>query len=402
MENQILSATLQSRECYELFAQHLNPKRWSREFQIVFGYISDYYTRDKNATAVDLAVLEQIVTGSVQNEKHAEKFLTYIKEAASAEHSSANIKEAVLIAKRNELALALALAITNGKDHVDLLEEYNSLLSVESIEASQESGVETYTDADMETLLLEEQDRTGVIPIYPKALMERLDGGLKGSDHMIIIARPEAGKTALILTIACAIARSGQRVVIFNNEERISRLYIRAISCITGLTVADVRANIYKAKEIAIERGFSNMVFVSMSPGSPKQIEEELDKYPDCKCFIVDQLRNLNVKSENKTQQLEEAAKAIRNIAKARNLVAISVTQAGDSAEGKSVLGMGDVDSSNTGIPGACDVLLGVGANEQQKAEGVRILTPIKNKITGDHEPFPTRINPIISKYVSI
>jgi replicative DNA helicase len=402
MENQILSAVLQSRECYELFAKHLNPKRWSREFQIVFGYVSDYYSRDPEATEINLEILGEIVSGSVQNEKHAEKFLTYIKEAATAEHSTANITEAVLIAKRNELALALALAITNGKDHVDLLEEYNGVLAMESLEASQDSGIETYTDADMESLLLEEKDRTGVVPIYPKALMERLDGGLKGSDHMIIIARPEAGKTALILTIVCAIARAGMRVVVFNNEERISRLYIRAISCITGLSVNEVRNNIYAAKDLALERGFSNIVFVAMSPGSPQQIDEELEKYPDAVAFVVDQLRNLTVRSENKTQQLEEAAKSIRNIAKRRNLVAISVTQAGDSAEGKSVLGMGDVDSSNTGIPGACDVLLGVGANEQQKAEGVRIFTPIKNKITGDHEPFPTRINPIISKYVSI
>lgn len=402
MENSILSSSLRSREDYELFAQHLNPKRWSREFQIVFGYITDYYKRDRDAAEVDMNVFEELIKQSVQNEKHAEKFLAYIKEAVGSDSSSANTVEAVLLAKRNELALALALAITNGKDHGDLLEEYNGVLAMDSLDDPQDSGVEVYTDADMEALLLADRDRTGVIPIYPKSLMERLDGGLTGSDHMIIIARPEAGKTALILTIACAIARAGHKVIVFNNEERISRLYVRAISCLTGLTVHDVRQDMHKAMDIARERGFKNLVFVSMSPGSPKEIERELDKHPDCKCFIVDQLRNLVVKSENKTQQLEEAAKSVRNIAKARDLVAISVTQAGDSADGKSVLGMGDVDSSNTGIPGACDVLLGVGANEQQKAEGIRIFTPIKNKITGDHEPFPTRLNPLISKYVSI
>lgn len=401
MENSILSSAFRSRTDYGLFAEHLDVKRWSREFQIVFGYIKDYYGRDPEASEVDMGVFEEIIKQSVQNEKHVEKFLSYTKEAYNSQPSAPNIKEAVMIAKRNELALTLAIAISNGREHDELLDQYNELRTRTSLDVA-DDGSETYTSDDMEALLLEEQDRTGIIPIYPLALKERLDGGLKGSDHMIVIARPEAGKTALILTIACSIAREGHRVVVFNNEERISRLYIRAISCITGLTTQEVRRDIRAAKELAMQRGFGNLVFVSMSPGSPKQIETELDKYPDCKVFIVDQLRNLIVKSENKTTQLEEAAKAIRNIAKARNLVAISVTQAGDSAEGKSVLGMGDVDSSNTGIPGACDVLLGVGANEQQKAEGIRILTPIKNKITGDHEPFPTRINPHISKYVSI
>lgn len=401
MELSILSSALKSRTDYELLAEHLNPKRWSREFQIVFGFIKDYYARDKGAAAVDRAVFAEIITNAVNNEKHAAKFLAIADEAFLADASNANIREAVLLAKRNEVAQALALAIVNGREHGSLLEEYNGILSVDSI-TNAADGIETYTEAHMEELLLDEADPSTRLPIYPKALLERLGGGLKGSDSMVIIARPEVGKTALILTIACGLAREGIRVVIFNNEERIARLYIRAISCITGLTVQEIRKDIYTARELAMERGFDKLVFVSMSPGSPRQIDAELEKYPDAKLFIVDQLRNLLVKSENKTTQLEEAQKAIRNIAKVRNLAAISVTQAGDSAENKSVLGMGDVDSSNTGIPGACDVLLGVGANEQQKAEGVRVFTPIKNKITGDHDPFPTRINPQISKYVSV
>jgi hypothetical protein len=91
----------------------------------------------------------------------------------------------------------------------------------------------------------------------------------------------------------------------------------------------------------------------------------------------------------------------MRNIAKKYDAVAITVTQAGDSAEGKAVLDMGDVDSSNTGIPGACDVLLGIGATEQHKEQGLRILSLSKNKLGGVHDSFPVRFNPAISKYVS-
>ena len=62
---------------------------------------------------------------------------------------------------------------------------------------------------------------------------------------------------------------------------------------------------------------------------------------------------------------------------------------------------MGDVDSSNTGIPGACDVLLGVGATDQQKAQGSRVLSLSKNKSGGVHDNFPVRFNQWLSKYVS-
>lgn len=405
MENLILSTALKGRRDFEMFHKYIDPKRWSREFQIVWEFVSSYYTRDREALYVDRGVLAEIIAGSVRNDKHLDKFMAMINQAYDMEVSGANVKEAVLMAKREELATALSMAIANGKDHNDLLKEYTQLLAVEEVEAASDSSIETYTSDDIEALLLSDARREGVVPIYPKALGDRLEGGMQGSDSMILIARPEMGKTALNLTIATGAARDGFKVMVFNNEERVSRLYLRAISCITGMTSAEVRQDIYTARELAMERGFGNIIFKAMTPGSPNQIKAEIERHAeqhDTKLIIVDQLRNLLVKAETKTNQLEEAAKAIRNIGKEMDIATISVTQAGDSAQDKSILDMGDVDSSNTGIPGACDVLLGVGANQVQKDQGIRILTPIKNKLSGDHEPFPTRINPFISKYVSV
>ena len=403
MEYQTLSMALKSRIDYELIAHYLDPKRWSRESQIVWGFIQDYYGRDKAANNIDRAVLGEIIAGSVHNDKHVDKFMNIVDEAYGIDVSGANVREAILLAKREELAQALAIAIANGKEHAGLLDEYNNVLKQESLEDQRDSGIEVFTAEDMEALLLDEIDPRSRLPVYPKALGDRLGGGLRGSDKLTLIARPEMGKTALLLTMVCGFARAGFPGVIFNNEERIQRLYIRAISSITGLTGMEVRNDIKGARELAMERGFGNLRFVAMSPGRPKQIEAELDKFPDARWYAVDQLRNLLMKSDNKVNQLEDAARSTRDIGKARNLAVIDVTQAGDSASGKSVLDMGDVDNSNTGIPGACDALLGVGANEQQMEQGIRVLTLIKNKIgEGNHESFPCRINPYISKYVSI
>lgn len=404
MENLILSTALKGRREFELFHQYLDPKRWSREFQIVWDFVASYYKRDRATQFVDRAVLGEIVNNSVRNDKHAVKFMQMIDQAYGTDVSGANVKEAVLLAKREELAQALAMAIANGKDHGGLLQEYNALLAVEDMEAATDSSIVTFTSDDIEALLLADARRDGVVPIYPKALGDRLEGGMQGSDSMIVIARPELGKTALNLTMATGAARDGFKVMIYNNEERMSRLYLRAISCMTGLTSHEVRADIYTARQQAMDRGFGNIIFKEMTPGSPRQIKAEIERHTehDTKLIIVDQLRNLLVKADTKTNQLEEAAKAIRNIGKEMDIATISVTQAGDSAQDKSVLDMGDVDSSNTGIPGACDVLLGIGANVIQKDQGIRVLTPIKNKLSGDHEPFPTRINPFISKYVSL
>lgn len=408
MESLILSTALKGRRDYEMFQQYLDPKRWSREFQIVWDFLGNYYSRDREAQHVDRGLLLEIMAGSVRNDKHLDKFTAMVNQAYEMEVSGQNVKEAVLLAKREELAQALAMAIANGKEHHELLQEYHSLLAVEEMEAAEDSSITTYTSADLEALLLADARRDGVIPIYPKALGDKLEGGMQGSDSMILIARPEMGKTALNLTIATGAAREGHKVMLFNNEERMSRLYNRAISCITGLTAQEVRNDIYSAMELAMDRGFGNIIFKEMTPGSPKQIKSQIERTVDgegnhdTKIIIVDQLRNLLIKADTKTNQLEEAAKSIRNIGKELDVATISVTQAGDSAQDKSILDMGDVDSSNTGIPGACDVLLGVGANKLQQEQGIRVLTPIKNKLSGDHEPFPTRINPFISKYVSV
>jgi len=113
---------------------------------------------------------------------------------------------------------------------------------------------------------------------------------------------------------------------------------------------------------------------------------------------LVDQLRNLNVHEDHFVQKLEKAASAVRNLAKKHGFVAISVTQAGDSASGKSILDMGDVDSSNTGIPATADVMIGIGATAEDERLGRRVLSLPKNKVGGNHAHLPVRVEPHLSK----
>lgn len=401
MEKHLLSVMLGSRESFYMILSYITLKQWSREFQIIVGYLREYYDRDSGTLHVDRTLIAELIASEVTNEKHVDRFLSIIDEAIAFDTSDANVKQVVLQAKVREVGQELAMAIANGKEHDTLVEEYKELLRYTDLDQLMQKGVEVYTDADMDTLLAEDNDPSGRLVVYPLALNERLDGGMRGSDHLTLFARPEMGKTAAVCTMAGGFARQGAPGIVFNNEERISRLYLRQISNLTGLTANEIRADPEKAKQLAESVGFGNIRFISLSPGSLRQIEEFVDKYQP-KWFIVDQLRNLEIKSESRTNQLEAAATGIRNIGKKYNTVTISITQAGDSAEGKSVLSMGDVDYSNTGIPAQCDVLLGIGATEEQKQQNIRVFSLAKNKLGGDHEAFPVRMNPYISKYASM
>lgn len=400
MENQILSVMLHDREAHKLITQHINPKSYSKEFQIVKDYIGDYYDRDHKATKVEQNLIEEIVKTSVVNEKHADRFLGILREAFLTDTSDANVKQVVLQAKQTELGNELALAIVNGKEHEDLLARYQEIKMYQDLDEMLDTGVEIYDASTLDDLIAHEIDPSTRLTVYPLALNERLDGGLRGSDHVVIFAPPETGKTGLILTIANGFARQGAFGIIFQNEERIDRLRMRGLSCSTGMTAAEIKANPQAAKDIAEQMGYHNIMFVSMSPGTLHQIDAIVERYKP-RWFIVDQIRHLAMKSENRTNQLEAAAVGVRTIAKKHDAIGISVTQAADSATNKAVLDMGDVDNSNVGIPGACDVLLGIGGTEEQRAANIRVLGLAKNKIGGDHTPVVTRINPLLSKYVS-
>jgi hypothetical protein len=91
----------------------------------------------------------------------------------------------------------------------------------------------------------------------------------------------------------------------------------------------------------------------------------------------------------------------MRNIAKRRRVVVISVTQAGDSAANKSILDMGDVDFSNTGIPATADLMIGLGASFDDVKAGRMVLSLCKNKIGGRHAVIPVMVDYTLCKLIS-
>ena len=84
------------------------------------------------------------------------------------------------------------------------------------------------------------------------------------------------------------------------------------------------------------------------------------------------------------------------------NCVIVSITQAGDSADQKQVLGMGDIDWSNTGIQAAADLLIGIGTTDELERQGKRWITLCKNKVGGRHASFPVKVDFETGRWSSI
>lgn len=148
-----------------------------------------------------------------------------------------------------------------------------------------------------------------------------------------------------------------------------------------------------KASKKANARGLQkNLIFAALCPGTFSKIKSLIEEHePDI--VVLDQIRNIDMKSDGLTEKLESAAIAARNIAKYYEVLFVSVTQAGASGSGKLVLEMEDIDSSKTGIQAAADLIIGVGSNESYDSRGMREISTPKNKEGDDHFHVPVRID---------
>lgn len=404
MEKSLLGASLRSRHDFELVRSYINMKAstYSKPFQIVMSKVGDYYQRDADAANVIPELLIAQIAETIRNDKHVARFTQIIAEAIADTGSDLNVRAAILLAKQQEAGDKLSQALVSGIGNVDeLIEEVKHLRSLTNLDELVDEGLEIFHDIDLSLLIAQEFDPASLIKVYPSSLNDRLDGGAKRGHHFVVFAPVEAGKSAFCINANCGFARQGFKSLYFINEDRPQDIIIRHVSNLSGLSKRHIEGDPKRAQRSAKDNGFDNIMVVSCAPGTPSQLEEYVEKYePDV--IVVDQLRNLYMKSDNRVNQLEAAATAVRKIAKKYNVLALSVTQAGDSATGKAVLETGDVDYSNVGIPAQADVMVGIGMTPALEAEGRRCISLPKNKLSGRHESFPVNIVPHLSRITSV
>lgn len=397
---------------------------YSKEFLELLKQVDNYYSKDGEAKTVQVPVLKDYIKTLYKSApKTAEMFSGMLDEAMdySAPSSSSNLEKLVYALKESELRYLIATKlVTSRRDEsgssdeeiVELIEQWKMLRAYGSVEAIVDGSILRSFDMveqfDLESLVKKRNDPSNILPVYPKKISEVLDGGIRKGHHVVVFARPEAGKTAFAVNAASGLAYKGFSGIYFSNEDRLDDLILRFACNLTGMTSAQICADYKRAQDQLNRRlGDSKRIrIVSMAPGSIEAIDAYCEKYAP-EWIVIDQIRNLaDRKEDNRVLHLERVASKARNIAKARNAACFSITQAGDSASGKLFLDQGDVDFSNTGIPASADVMIGIGKKDDGDEEGldpnIRGVHLCKNKITGRHEKIHVRIVPEFSRYLDV
>lgn len=396
MESKILLTMLIDRDSYELISDSIEDNDLSDQGRIIYDYIEDYYSNDPEAVCVDVDLIRHRIEREYP--KHKEVLLSSLNNIENT--SPANIQREWFELKKQRVEQDLAHALMAGdSSSIEALLERYEKYQQGVCSASDDDG-SVYIGEPLETLL-DTVHPDNLIKVYPRILNERLGGGVPPGTHILVYARPEAGKTAFAINMACGFARQNKTVLYIGNEEPYNMMLLRIISRLTGMRRDQIMENPEAAMERALERGYENIIFVSLSPGTMDDVRRLAKKYePDV--ILVDQLHNLSSKEKNKVERLEEQAKDIRDLGHSSGAVCVSLTQAAESAENKAVLDMGDVYYSNTGIQGHVDIMLGIGMDNSLEEYDRRIVSMCKNKWSGDHTPFKIQIDRFLSKVTSL
>ena len=311
--------------------------------------------------------------------------------------SGPNVLRTVCALKKERAGQRLAAALATNKSNGEitpLIEAYQGYDEVTTTDPLE--GV--HTGWDPTDLVRDHFDRKNLIRLVPDSLNDRATGGAMRGDHLVIFACTEIGKTLFAVNLTCGFLSQGLKVLYAGNEEPIARIDMRVMNNISGGSRQRIEEGhgSTQLRKVLKEGGYEHFSCKGFSPGSIQEITSVVEALgPDV--VIIDQLRNLETGGENRVNSLEKAATGARNLAKAKEILVISLTQAGDSADGKAILGRGDVDFSNVGIPGQADMLIGIGATEEMEGINMRCISFPKNK-NGPHTPFYVTIIPELSQ----
>ena len=398
-ETKIVAAVLKDRRAWERVHTVIDPKDVSPESGLLIRLAGEFYGKDAKATECDLEILKS----QIEREVQSNKLVKFLQESLDRlpDVSAINLSNELLAQKRTAIGrkLSSALLAERHDEALELLELYRSFVGVADEVTSPETNA--ITGIPLERLLASHFSPEGRIKVFPKTLNERLDGGARPGHHILVFAPTEMGKTLVAINMVAGFLHQKLPVLYVGNEDPAEDILLRLGTRLSGMNKYEIRDNPKKAAELIEKRSAGLFTIAPLAPGTFPEIESLTRTYKP-KVVVLDQLRNIDVKSENRTQALEKAATEARNLGKRNGLLVVSLSQAGDSASGKRILTRGDVDSSNVGIPGQMDVMIGVCGTEEDEANNIRWFSFPKNKLSGNHEPFAAGIDPSLSKVIDL
>ena len=353
----------------------------------------EQYRRDPDAVAIDRAVLRSQITRRFGAGSMADSIMEFVA-GFPDDVSGVNAVEEYRLLRLARCATTLATLLATGQ-HGD---ETGELLDKYRLLAAGEEGEDFKPRLTLEDF---EEDDAARINIAPGCLNNYIGGGVLRGHNITVYGRPDSGKSLFTLNLAASCVRQGYKVLYVANEEPAQDITRRVLARLSGIPVTELRKRdrLIEAIDRAGE-SYDYWYLFHRAGCTARDVASQAARIrPDI--IVVDQLKNLSCGRDNRALELDSLARQVRELGIQYNAVTISVTQAGESAENKLILGMTDVEWSNTGIPGAADLMIGIGVDDEFAATNKRMISICKNKVNGRHGAFHTWIDPELTAFLS-
>lgn len=365
-------------------------------------YAHEVYKRDLNTAEIFELVCIQNGTLTSAAKEALEQLLVQVDELP---HIGTDVAlEVIRDAYKHELGRDLietSYSLIEGKEF-DIVKAREIFTGIENNYLPVQAEELDYVPTDV-FQMLDSLDKTPKWSFNIDPLQQRV-GGLQPGTFTVLFARPECGKSAASIYLACGpggFCDQGAKTLYICNEELAIRSMLRAVSSFTGMTFDQIKDNPTAASEEFTIR--DNIRMIDAGGWSTVQIRNYCAKFePDV--VIVDQLDKMKDYPELEGHmRLRQLYTDTREIGKDYGCAIIGVSQASVEAEGKSVIDYSMLEGSRTGKAAEADLIIGVGVNSiverNDGTENVRTFNLCKNKLSGNHSSFNVLIQPSICRF---
>ena len=287
------------------------------------------------------------------------------------------------------------LAEYNAGGEVDLAYELGRIAQETKRMLSQASPT-SWIDDSIESILAEEGTDRGLK--FPTAVLRDHIKGILGGTSIAIAARVDKGKGSLVAFILQHFARQAsdyfapdRPLLWLSNEGRgrrsIPRLYSAALGVDTAELLRMSNSGVLREEYAKVVGDVDRIRVKDVHGASLAQIEQIIESTRPC-VVVVDMVSNVRLSggSGNRAEEAEDKWQRLREMAVNHDCIMIGTVQI--SAEGANMLypPASAMANSKTGVQGAVDIILTLGALDAHEMQKLRGLAINKNKF-----PMPGR-----------
>lgn len=379
----LLAAAASSRDAYDRIKDHIAVTDFTPTVGFWWKVLGQAYARDRAAMSLDHSTLVELGSPQIASPKQKDSLLGVVSSMVSPA-SPVNVVQVALELKRKNLTAEFASASLAG-EHKKASKLLASLNSVWEADTFEQKEAAIWHDASDTASLFDRVGSAQRVPFACPSICQRLAGGVLPGHHIGIFGRTEIGKSTFVIDCAARLLKNGQRLLYIGNEDQIDILKLRMLGRYLQRPQAALEAD-PKGAAKDFEEADSRLLMTQLYAGDVDAIHKRVSEWKPT-VLVIDQFRNLSGTDDGMTQRMEANAIKLRALLLSESLIGVSVTQANDRSErhGQEApiyLGTGDIDSSRVGLPGQCDLLLGIGANSDLKARGQRYISFAKNKLS--------------------